>query len=262
MAPSVPAVERALRILNAFKDSQLDYGVSELSKSLDINKSTVHGILRTLTRYRMLEQDPGSRKYRLGPGLIELGATARARRDLGQVARPHLEQLMKRTHETILLGVFEDDGITIIDRVQPARELHIAAANGQRLPFSAGSFGRAFLAWKQPAEVDRLLNLHGLRSFTETSISDPEEYRLALEAVQRRGYAIDDTEEYLKGVWAVSAPIHDLGGILAVLTVVGFAGRMTEARKRTSIEAATLAARQISLEMGALSTDLKVVERD
>ena len=49
MSPNVPAVERAMRILNAFKDSRLEYGVSDLSHALDINKSTVHGIVQTLS---------------------------------------------------------------------------------------------------------------------------------------------------------------------------------------------------------------------
>jgi DNA-binding IclR family transcriptional regulator len=249
----VPAVERAMRILNAFKDSRLEYGVSELSHALDINKSTVHGIVRTLSEYRMLEQDPNTRKYRLGPSLIELGGLARTRRDVRQVARPFLGDLMRQTQETVLLGVFEDDGITIIDTMEPARELRIAAAPGQRLPYSAGSFGRAFLAWMREEEVDRLIASLGLRRFTETTITDPARYKASLEQVRQQGFAVDDSEEYLEGVWAVSAPIHDADGILAVLTVVGFTGRMEDDAKRSAIEATTRAARQISLGIGAPS---------
>ena len=251
MSPNVPAVERAMRILNVFTDSRLEYGVSDLSHALDINKSTVHGIVQTLSEYRMLEQDPDTRKYRLGPGLIALGGLARTRRDVRQVARPFLEDFMRQTQETVLLGIFEDDGITIIDTMQPARDLRIAAAPGQRLPFSAGSFGRAFLAWMREAEVDRLIETYGLRSFTDASITDPTRYKANLEQVMRQGFAIDDSEEYLEGVWAVSAPIHDADGMLAVLTVVGFTSRMENDAKRIAIEATTQTAQQISLGMGA-----------
>ncbi len=253
MSPNVPAVDRAMRILNAFTDGRLEYGVSELSHALDINKSTVHGIVRTLSEYRILEQDPNSRKYRLGPGLIELGSLARTRRVVRQVARPFLGDLMRRTQETVLMGVFDDDGITIIDTMQPARDLRIAAALGQRLPYSAGSFGRAFLAWMREAEVDRLIATYGLRSFTDASITDPARYKVSLENVRQQGYAVDDSEQYLEGVWAVSAPIHDEEDVLAVLTVVGFTSRIEDDAKRTAVEATTQAASQISLGMGAPS---------
>lgn len=251
MSDSVPAIERAVRILNALKDGPSEYGVSELSKSLEINKSTVHGIVRTLSKHRMLEQDPNTRKYRLGPGLIELGGVARAGRDLRQVAHPFLVKLTERIGETVLLGVFEDDGITIIDRVEPGGEYHITASSGQRLPFAAGSFGRAFLAWMTDDQVDRLLTTHGLNRYTETTTTDLERFKDALRKVRQQGYSVDDREQYLQGVWAVSAPIHGPEGILAVLTLVGFSGRMTESQKQIAISAVTEAARQISLGMGA-----------
>ncbi|MFQ5943769.1 MAG: IclR family transcriptional regulator [Anaerolineales bacterium] len=258
MSPMVPAVERAMRILNAFKDSQLEYGVSELSHVLNINKSTVHGIVRTLSEYRMLEQDPQTRKYRLGPSLIELGGLAQTRRDVRQVARPFLLDLVKRTQETVLLGVFEDDGITIIDKVEPARELRVAAVSGQRLHYSAGSFGRAFLASMREEDIDRLFTAHALRKYTDASITDPSTYKASLKNVRRQGYAVDDSEEYLEGVWAISAPIRDADRTLAVLTVAGFAGRMEQDAKRSAIEATTLAARQISIGMGAPSERIKL----
>lgn len=253
MTTKVPAVERAMRILNAFKDSQLEYGVTELSHTLDINKSTVHGIVQTLSEYRMLVQDPSSRKYRLGPGLIELGGLAQTRRDVRRVARPYLVELMEQTRETVLLGVFEDDGISIIDVVEPGRELRIAVAAGQRLPYSAGSFGRAFLAWRREADVDRLVSAQGLNRYTKTSITDPVLYKASLKKVKRKGYAVDDSEEYLEGIWAVSAPIHDEEGIQAVVTVVGFASRLSGNEKRAAISAATEAARHISLALGLAS---------
>jgi DNA-binding IclR family transcriptional regulator len=253
MTTNVPAVDRAMRILNAFKDSQLEYGVSELSHTLNINKSTVHGIGQTLSEYHMLVQDPDSRKYRLGPGLIELGGLAQTRRDVRRVAHPFLVELTEQTRETVLLGVYEDDGITIIDVVDPGRELRIAVAAGQRLPYSAGSFGRAFLAWRSEEEVDRLIAAHGLRKYTKSSITEPSLYKASLKKVRSLGYALDDSEDYLEGVWAVSAPVHDAEGVQAVVTVVGFASRLSSKEKRAAIRATTEAAGKISEGLGLAS---------
>jgi len=247
----VPAVDRALCILNVFKDGQVEYGVSELSRALSLNKSTVHNIIYTLCHHNLLEQNLVTRKYRLGRGLIELGYLTRQRQDVREAARPFMIKLMEATGETVFLGVFENDGITIIDKTEPPGEMKITAPFGQRVPFCAGCFGRVFLTWMSETEVDRLLVSPGLRKFTETSITNPAAYKASLASARRRGYAVDDTEEYLEGVWAVSAPIHDIEGVVAALTVVGFTGRMTTTQKKGAIHAAVAAARQVSQLMGA-----------
>jgi DNA-binding IclR family transcriptional regulator len=251
MTTSVPAVERAVRILKAFQDGREALGVTELSQQLGINKSTVHAILRTLAEHRLLEQDPSTRKYQLGPALVELGYLTSSRRDLSSIARPHLQALAQSTEGTALLGVFEDDAITIIDRAEPASELKITGDDGQRLHFSAGCFGRAFTAWMPVEQVERLIGEHGLRRFTASSITDPSAYRAELGRVRERGYAIDETEEYLEGVWAVSAPVWEFERVVAVVTVVGFTSRLTQERKLEAVQAALGAAGAISIGTGA-----------
>ena len=70
MSVPVPAIDRAIRVLYLFKDGEKkEYGVSEISRRLYLNKSTVHNILNTLTHYKFLEQNELTRSYRLGPAL-------------------------------------------------------------------------------------------------------------------------------------------------------------------------------------------------
>jgi len=246
----VPAVDRALRILKAFENDHAEYGVTDLSRLLDLNKSTVHGILRTLAHHRLLELNPDTQKYRLGPGLLALGDLARQRGDVRERARPFVQELTSETGSTSLLGVLEEDLIVIVDKAEPRSALKVTASVGQRLPFCAGSFGRALLAWTEQATVDRLLSSPGLRRFTPTSIIHPRAYRSSLAEVRRRGYAVDDEEEYLPGVWAASAPIRDPGGVVAALTVVDFTSRMKAKRKNAATEALLRATRHISQQLG------------
>lgn len=251
MIDLVPAVDRALRILSAFENGQAEYGVSELSRALGLNKSTVHNILNTLCHHNVLEQNPNSHKYRLGARLIELGYLARQGIDLREVARPVLIELMETTGETAFLSVFENRGITIIDRAESLDEMKITASIGQRVPFCAGCLGRIFLAWLSDAEVDHLLSAPGLRRFTDTSITSPSAFKERLALVRQRGYDIDEIEEYLEGVWAVSAPIRDTDGVVAALTVVGFTSRMSPAHKEATIDATLHSARRLSRRLGA-----------
>ena len=255
MADRVPAVDRALRILSAFKNGHAEYGVTDLSRLLSINKSTVHDILHTLAHYNLLERNPATQKYRLGPGLLEFGDLARQRRDVREVAHPFLRPLVETTDLTVLLGVFEADSITIVDKVEPPDDMRITASVGQRMPFCAGSFGRAFLAWMDEASVDRLMASPGLRKFTATSIIDPATYKAGLASVRRQGYAVDDTEEYMEGAWAASAPIHDARRVVAAMTVVGFTGRIAATRKKAALRALLQTTRRISQMLGAPATN-------
>ncbi len=250
MVARVSAVDRAIQILRAFERHD-EYSLTELVTLLGLNKSTAHGILQTLADDRFLTRDPQTRRYRLGPALIRLGHLAYEQIDVRRVARPWMVRLVEETRKSVLLGTFHEDRLTIIDKVDPVGTLHVSASIGQQVPFSAGSFGRVFLAWLPESRVDRLIAKHGLEAFTPASITDPDEYKAELARVRELGYAMDDTEEYLLGVRAVSVPLMGPDGVVAGLTVVGFTSRSEDQPGEQAIKAAVSAAHEISIQLGA-----------
>ncbi len=257
MAPvvaRVSAVARAIMILRAFERRD-EYTLTELVTLLDLNKSTAYGILQTLTDDRFLSRDPHTLGYRLGPALIRLGHLAHEQIDVRRIARPWMEELVAETRKSVLLGTFHDDRLTIIDKVDPVGTLHVSASIGQQIPFSAGSFGRVFLAWLPASRIDALIESHGLESFTPASITDPAAYKAELARVRLQGYAMDDTEEYLLGVRAVSVPLMGPDGVVAGLTVVGFTSRSGDQPGESAVKAALTAAREISIRLGADSLE-------
>jgi IclR family transcriptional regulator, KDG regulon repressor len=250
MVTRVSAVERGIQILRAF-EARDEYSLTELVSLLSLNKSTAYGILQTLTDHRFLTRDPQTRRYRLGPALIRLGHLAHEQTDVRRISRPYMEALVQEIRKSVLLGTFHEDRLTIIDKVDPIGTLHVSAAIGQQIPFSAGSFGRVFLAWLPESRVDHLIETYGLEVFTPASITDPAAYKEELALVRSRGYAVDDTEEYLLGVRAVSVPLMGPEGVVAGLTVVGFTSRGDDQPGEQAIKAALAAAQQISTQLGA-----------
>jgi IclR family transcriptional regulator, KDG regulon repressor len=262
MSSPVPAIERAIRVLYLFKEGEKkEYGVSEISRLLRLNKSTAHNILNTLTYYKFLEQNEATRGYRLGPALAELGSLVRNQLEVREVARPYLRRLMERTNATFLLGVFDGTAITLVDKEEPMAEVRVAASIGMKIPFCAGAFGQAFLAYLPAEMVDRLLAQPGLRAFTPTSITDAEQYRAALAAVRAQGYAIDDNEAYLRGVGAIAVPIFAPASaarasqasdreVVAVMTLVGFSFQLSPEKITEFIPWLLEAGREISEKLG------------
>jgi DNA-binding IclR family transcriptional regulator len=216
-----------------------------------VSKSTLSELLSTLEYYGWIERDDESRAYRLGYALLDFGNAVLRGLDLRQIARPHLVRLRDAIGETAVLHVPTDGGALIADRVESDHELKVTAPVGHRIPQFAGAVAKVFLAWMPDDELNRLLG-RALPSFTPRSITDPHRYRRELTRVRSRGYAVD-SEEYLPGVRAASAPVFDAHARpAATITVVGYSARLTDARLQAAAAAAQQAAEEISRRTGAL----------
>ncbi len=249
----VPSVDRAVQILQLFRTGDETYGVSELARRLDLNKSTLHGILSTLSYHHLLERDEMTKMYRLGHSLSDLGSRVRASDspDLRAIAHPYVAQVARRVEETVLLGIFRDIHVYIADREEAPHDLKISANPGGRLPFNSGAFGYVFCAAMSSAQIAQLVRQKGLRTFTTNSPTRLSSYRAKLAQVRERGFALE-CEEFVAGVCSVAAPIvNSQGQVVAVLCVVGVRPRMSEERMESLAREVCKSARDISERIGA-----------
>lgn len=221
-AYQAPTVKKAFSILRSVARSDMGIGISQLAQSLDISKSTVHGVIGALEAVGAVNRDPVTKRYTLGLTLFELGRSAYARIDLKDVARPVLESLMKKTDESVFLGIRNGDHVTILDMVEPAHVFKITASVGMTIPLLAGATGKVLLAVMGIEKAGEFIKLNELPKFTGHTINDPARYLEAVEAVIEKGFGVDD-EEYLTGIRATAAAIKNHGhGSSAAIWVVGF----------------------------------------
>src|SRR5438105_15068547 len=85
------SLERGLAILSAFRSGRPLLGVSDLSREVGLRRSTTHRYIATLAVLGYLQQDPPTRKYRLGPRVRDLGFSAVNARDLRELGAPALQ---------------------------------------------------------------------------------------------------------------------------------------------------------------------------
>ena len=248
----VPAVDRTVRILKSFKSAQDQLGVSELSRSLDMNKSTVHKIALTLCHHGFLHRSESSKKYRLGYALLELGNLMMDGVNLRAVARPFLRGLVVATGQTAILSVLDGDRVMIVDREESHEDIKITAPIGRRIPACAGSSGKVLLTEE---DVDRIFGPKGLPLFAKNSIVDAAAYKREIARAREAGYALDE-EEYIEGARAVSVPVFDSSQtVVAAVTLVGFASKMPKDRAQFFIEQTMRSAVEISRRLGAGNRD-------
>jgi IclR family KDG regulon transcriptional repressor len=252
----VPAVDRAARLLRTLSTHEGEaphragMSASELSRELDISKSTLSALLSTLERHGLVQRDPLTRRVRLGLALVELAASVTTDIDAREAARPDLLALRRHTGETAILHLVSGDEVRIAERAEADTQLKVVAPLGTRLPRFAGSVAKVLLAALEPEEAEAIVRGHELPAFTPRSIVDPDAYLEQVAQTRRRGYAREN-EEYLVGVSAVSAPVIDNEG--RTIGTISVACVKTRARERLYewAEPVMNAAAQTSRRLGA-----------
>lgn len=242
-------VLNTLRVLEEVAARQ-PIGVGELARALGMPKSTVQRALLTLNEAGWIRAAPGEvTRWVLTTKALVVGG--RASEDLGlrNAAVPIMEDLRRRTEETIHLTVPEDDKVVLIERLETAKPVRISMALGHALPLHASANGKAVLANSGPDTIRRLLGRE-LPRYTDSTITDPDELRAELAAIRDRGFATNHGE-WRSDVGSVAAAVLDGGGrAIASLSVNIPVSRLSEESEATFGVAVSAAASHLSARLG------------
>ncbi len=224
---SVPAIEKCFAMLDLFSRTEKSLGISEISKQLALNKSTVFNMLHTLVDLKVLD-DLGDGKFGFGPLFFILGSTSRKRSRLLNIVHPHLERINQETRLPAFLGIRSHLRTVLIDKADWAHGITLSSAIGMQMPVLGGVGIKAMLSLLDQAEVEQLIENTPLEKFTPHSITDKGDYLERINRVREEGIAFD-TEEYLEGMVAAGVPIQPRNQqIQAAVWVVGLKRRLSE----------------------------------
>lgn len=243
-------LEKAIRVLSCFDGDRTQWGVTELSRELKINKSTVSKILSTFENHHILAKNSENRKYRLGLRLFEFGSLVAEQMDLQKVAYPYMEELNRKAKETVHLVVMDDFEIVYINKVESSQSLRIVTRVGGRLPAYCTGVGKVLLAALPPEELDLFLKKNRLKKFTPNTITDREKLKEALARIRDQGYALDN-EEFSQGLMCVAAPIFNYSQReIGAISISGPTHRIVEKNLEDLIPLVKSTAHQISRHLG------------
>ncbi|GHF63199.1 IclR family acetate operon transcriptional repressor [Amycolatopsis bartoniae] len=219
----VQSLRRAFELLERLADTGGEASLSELAATSGLPMPTIHRLIRTLVALGYVRQNT-NRRYALGARLIRLGENASMQ--FGTWARPLLAELVDEVGETANLAVLERDEVVYVAQVPSKHSMRMFTEVGRRvLPHGTG-VGKAILSQLPPDDVRALLDRTGMPSYTEHTVTDPEELLRHLATIARQGYAVDESEQEL-GVRCVAAPLTGTPAPAAV-SVSGPEGRLTK----------------------------------
>jgi IclR family transcriptional regulator, acetate operon repressor len=246
------AVLNALRVLEEVATRQ-PIGVGELARVLDMPKSSVQRALVTLNTAGWIRPASGEvTRWVMTTKALAVGGRASGDLGLRDAAVPVMEDLRRRTEETIHLTVPEDDKVVLIERLETSKPLRISMALGHALPLHASANGKAVLANSGPEVIKRLLG-DELPRYTDTTVTDPDQLLAELAATRERGFALNHGE-WRSDVGSIAAAV--LAGAenpIASLSVNIPMSRLTEESQALYGTAVAEAARTLSARLGYVS---------
>jgi IclR family KDG regulon transcriptional repressor len=213
------SVRTAVRLIGLFTDDTPILGVSEIARSLNVAKSTASRLTSTLCAENVLSQMPNG-KYRLSFRLVSVGILAAQTHAVYEAGREALTKIRAATGLAAHLSIIDEAELAQLCRVT-SDYMEQVGRNRPRQPVLATSAGKAILAFSEPELVERCLHVQQSSRYAPASTPDPEEMRLALQTVRKRGYAIS-RNDYVANVVGVAVPIlSDRGIAVAALTALG-----------------------------------------
>jgi DNA-binding IclR family transcriptional regulator len=247
--PRNQSLERGLAVLEAFGARRAEIGIRELGRLLNLNKTIVHRLARTLLERGFLEQNPDTLRYAIGPRAFEVGQRYSIASGPAEAALPVLQRLADHGQLNAYLGVLRGASIVYLLTLQSSGPIVIRAKPGSPAHVHSTALGKVLLgAHRDPAA---LLGTKPLLRLTPSTLTDPGMVLAELKTVRAQGHAISD-EENLPGVWAVGAPVVDrTGQVVAAISGACPRYQVTKVRAAEIVRAVRAAALQISKSLGA-----------
>lgn len=254
-AQTLQALDRGLAVLvHLARVNEL--GVSELARTMGINKSTIYRVLSTLKASGFVDQNPLTGKYALGIRAFEVGVAVANRLGLLEQASPEMEVLAQRFNETVNLAVLDGAEIIYLHKIESSEPLRLGLRVGTRVPAYCSALGKCLLAFLDSREFRNwsqlwMPNDGRLETFTPRTIATPLALADELDLIRRRGFALDD-EEYKPGIRCLAAPVYNhLGQLVAAISLAAPAVRLTIERLNEEVGPAVVeTARRISEHLG------------
>ena len=201
----VQSVLRALSILELL-DERGELGVTEISESLNLDKSTAFRLVSTLRHSQFIVQNPANSKYANSYKLFELGQNVLHQTDLIAKAYPYMREISMRTGETVNLAIHEGMEVVYVEKIETEDIVKISMSIGQRRPMYCTAVGKAILAYLPEPQRQDLASRFDFKPFTPTTIRDKQSLLNILTKVRADGYALDD-QEHWPGIRCVAAPL-------------------------------------------------------
>lgn len=217
----VKSVDVACRIMGVFARRGAGLALKDIANDLRMPPSKVHRYMASLIGGGLIEKDPNTLHYALGPISYQVGLSAIASYDpLREVISTQIA-LRDEIDQTVTLSVWGNMGPTVVRVEESSHPIIMTMKVGAVLPVLATATGMVFAAF-MPRTVTRPVVDRALTSQERANfiVSNRKDLDAELVEVRRLGYSAN-SEHLTRGVWALAVPVYNnSNSLVAVLAVM------------------------------------------
>lgn len=249
----IQSIEIGGRLLTALVEEGGPMSLGDLAKKAGMPSAKAHPYLVSFGSFGLVEQDPLTGRYELGPFALQLGLISLQLLDPVRIAIPMITQLAADIDQTIGLSVLGNQGPTIIYIAESSYPIHVNMRTGTVMSIQTTATGRVFAAFLPPRQVERMLEQekrNGIAAAFGAAGLKAGALEQLLADVRKRSMARVQGEP-IPGINAICAPVFEhTGAIRLGITAIGPAGSF-DASWQGDIASSVLAcAQQVSRRLG------------
>ena len=200
--------ERVVNILNIISKNSGQLTFSNISKLIDIPKSTLSPILKTLVELELLVIDPTSQTYTIGLNAFQIGQTYLENINGLDLIKSHMRTIVNECNENCQVGINHNHEVLYLARIESPQPIKMMSSIGRNLPLYCTGLGRALLCEYSESTIKKLYS-NELRKFTENTITDVNEIVKIIKKAKNDGYC-EEIGEITSDAQCVAVPIISL----------------------------------------------------
>lgn len=202
----IKSIKNAIKVMETFLLENNNLSLAELTKKLNINKTTLFRILINLEEEGFLFKNNDTKKYQLGIKIFELGQIVQKEIILQDISYPILKELNYLTKETVGLDIVIGEERATIAKIESSHTVRHTIELGKTYSLYAGADSRILLAFSSKDKIKKIVWENKLVAFTNETLIDPEKLERNLAKIKEKGYAVSRGELFNDST-AIAVPV-------------------------------------------------------
>lgn len=209
--------ERVANILKTISENPKKFTLSNISKELNIPKSTLSPILKTLIQLEFLIFEPITQTYEIGLNAFQIGQAYLSNINGLDIIKSHMRSIVNECGETCQLGINHNNEVLYLTKIESPQPIPLLSSIGRNLPLYCTGLGRALLMAYSSEEILKIYDttLPKYTQYTETNVNEIVKIE---KLAHKNGYAMEQREITIDAS-CVAVPIVINNNIVAALGV-------------------------------------------